>query len=231
MRTHVVLVHSPLVGPLTWRPVAAWLAAAGHPVRVPALPPPVGDGPYWQKAVRAVRDGLGDLAPGTPVVLVAHSNAGLYVPVLRAALQLPVTASVFVDASLPARSGATPVGTARMRELLRPMAVDGVLPRWSDWWAESEVAALFPDAETRRAVAGEQPRLPLAYFEQEVPVPAGWDDHPCAYVRFSGGYEEAAREAQARGWRVEVLSGGHLQQLVDPAGVGRLILECAERAA
>jgi hypothetical protein len=40
------------------------------------------------------------------------------------------------------------------------MEPDGCLPRWSDWWSE-EVAAVLPDADVRREVVEDQPRLPL----------------------------------------------------------------------
>ena len=34
------------------------------------------------------------------------------------------------------------------------------------------------------AEADEQPRLPISFFEQRIPVPAGWDDRPCAFLMF-----------------------------------------------
>ncbi|MZD10276.1 alpha/beta hydrolase [Streptomyces sp. SID5785] len=228
MRPTFVLVHSPSVGPATWRPVAEHLTAAGHRVRLPSLLH-VGDGapPYWPRAVAAVRASLHGLPADTPIVLVAHSNAGLFLPVIRDGLDHRVAASVFVDAALPARSGATPVAPPGLLDVLRASAVAGRLPRWTDWWDEADVAPMFPDDRTRRAVVDEQPRLPLAYYEQEIPVPAGWDDHPCAYLLFAPPYEDAAAEAEARGWRTARLPGEHLHQLVDPAGTARLVAELA----
>jgi hypothetical protein len=37
---------------------------------------------------------------------------------------------------------------------------------------------MFPAPRAREVVTREQPRLPLAYHLQQVPVPARWDDHP-----------------------------------------------------
>ncbi|MFB7746260.1 alpha/beta hydrolase [Streptomyces sp. NPDC056132] len=220
-----VLVHSPSVGPATWAGVAERMSAAGHAVRVPSLLS-VGKGapPFWPSAAAAVSRCVADVPDDRPLVLVAHSNAGLFVPTVRAALPHPVAASVFVDAALPARDGATPVAGPELLHFLRPLAADGVLPRWTDWWDEADVAPMFADAPTRRAIVEEQPRLPLSYYEQAVPVPPGWDDHPCAYVLFGPPYEAEAREARARGWRVAHLPGEHLHQTVDPAATTELIM-------
>jgi hypothetical protein len=223
-----VLVHSPSVGPSTWAGVAEHLAAEGHAVRVPSLLDVGSDGPpFWPRAAAAVRESLAGVPEDRPVVLVAHSNAGLFLPSVRAALPHPVRASVFVDAALPARTGETPVAGPELLAFLRPLAVDGVLPRWTDWWDEADVAPMFADPGIRRTVVEEQPRLPLSYYEQAVPVPPGWDDHPCAYVLFGPPYEAEAEEARARGWTVAHLPGAHLHQTVDPAGTAALITELA----
>jgi hypothetical protein len=232
MRPVFVLVHSLSLGPASWRPVADRLTAAGYEVRVPSLVH-VGAGapPFWPRAVAAVRDGLREVPAGSPVVLVAHSNAGLSVPVIRSALDHPVAASVFVDAALPAPAGETPAAEPGFVEsFLRPKAVDGVLPRWTDWWDEADVAVLFPDAATRRAVVEEQPAMPMAYYEQSIPVPEGWDDHPCSYLLFGPPYDAEYAEALGRGWRGAHLPGEHLHQLVDPAGTARLLAELSGAA-
>ncbi|HEY3501792.1 MAG TPA: alpha/beta fold hydrolase [Actinocatenispora sp.] len=223
-----VLVHSPSVGPSTWRPVADRLAAAGFATRVPSLTHVAyGGAPFWPRIVAAVRAAVADVPVERPVVLVAHSNAGLLLPVIRAGLTRQVAASVFVDATLPARAGSTPVAPPDLVDALRAIATDGLLPRWTDWWDEADVAPLFPDPVTRFIVTAEQPALPLSYFEQAVPVPAGWDDHPRVYLRFSAAYEPEVREAAARGWPVAYLPGGHLHQLVDPDAVARYLLAAA----
>jgi hypothetical protein len=84
------------------------------------------------------------------LVLVAHSNAGLFIP---------------------SASGAVPVVPPELLALLRDKASGGLLPRWTDWWDEAEVAALFPDQATRQMVTEEEPTLPLAYYEASVPCP------------------------------------------------------------
>ncbi len=226
MRPTFVLVHSPSVGPATWRPVAERLAAAGYRVRVPSLlQVATGEPPFWPRIASAVRRDLSRLPTTCPLILVAHSNAGIFLPAIRSGLDQPVLGSVFVDAALPARAGSTAVAPPALLEFLRPMAVHGILPRWTDWWDEADVAPMFTDPTIRQTVIAEQPRLPLSYYEQEVPVPAGWDDHPCSYLLFGPPYDDLAAEARTRGWRVAHLPGAHLHQLVDPAGTARGILE------
>ena len=215
-----VLVHSPSVGPATWAPVAGLLRARGATVLVPTLTGVGAAGPpFWPRVAEVVGAAVDGLPPAQPVVLVAHSNAGLLVPVVAAASPRPVAGCLFVDASLPARSGSTPVASAEDVAALRGRAVDGWLPPWTTWFDDADVAPMFPDARTRAEVEAEQPRLPLSYYEQQIPVPVGWDAEPCGYLLFSPPYEPVANEAAARGWAVERIPGRHLHHLADPAGV------------
>jgi hypothetical protein len=46
-------------------------------------------------------------------------------------------------------------------------------------------------------------------------------------VLFSQGYEGQAEEARGRGWPVRTVSGEHLHQVVDPAGVASALLDLA----
>jgi hypothetical protein len=230
MAASFVLIHSPSVGPRTWQPVAHRLTALGWEAVVPSLLHVTDHGPpYWPQVVEAVRAGLGTVTQDQGVVLVAHSNAGLFIPVITAALPGQVLGAIFVDAALPPASGAAPVAPPELLVLLRAKASGGRLPRWTDWWDEEEVAPLFPDQVTRQAVTEEQPRLPLAYYEASVPVPAGWDTRPCAYLLFGPPYDELAAEAHGRGWIVEQLPGRHLHQLVDPDSVARSLLAAADQ--
>ena len=226
MKPIFVLVHSPSVGPSTWIPVADYLVSAGYRARVPSLLRACeGAPPYWPQIVGAVQDDLGQVPGDAPLVLVVHSNAGLFLPAVRSQLPQRVIGSIFVDAALPARSGSTSVASPEMLDFLRPLAVNGRLPRWTDWWDEADVAPMFPDEVARQTVVAEQPNLPLAYYEQAVPVPDGWDDHPCSYLLFGPPYDVLAAEARERGWRVAHLPGEHLHQIVDPEGTARHLLE------
>ena len=221
-----VLVHSPAVGPRTWSDVAAELRLAGNTVLVPSLLPMVTAlPPFWPEAVRCVRESLLDVRDDADVTLVLHSNAGLLAPVLVDGLGRRVDAVVFVDAGLPGLEGPTPMAPAAFLPFLRDKSENGMLPLWTDWWDESDVAALFPDERTRREVSEEQPRLPLAYFEAMIPQVPGWDQGRCGYVLFNEAYRQEALDARARGWPVREVKGEHLHMLVDPAATAGAITD------
>jgi hypothetical protein len=124
----------------------------------------------------------------------------------------------------PALGDSTPVAPAPLLDFLRNKVDGDRLPPWTQWWDEEDIAPMFPNPQLRAAVTAEEPRLPLAYYEQTVPVPVGWDDVPCGYLLFGPPYDEVAVVARGRGWLVEELPGEHLHQIVDPdATADRLI--------
>src|SRR5262249_49591650 len=106
-RMRFVLVHSPAVGPATWRWVAETLRSQGHDAVVPNLcaAAQTGDPQYFaESAVDAV-------PPDGEVVLVGPSGAGPLLPVIATQLTDAPRMVVFVDAGLPhvtARSGRRP---------------------------------------------------------------------------------------------------------------------------
>lgn len=238
MDAAVCLLPSPLLGPACWRPVEALLTArTGWAVAGVARP---------RHAPRAGADVLGTFLAAIPqdrdVVLIPHSNAGLFVPSLAALRQ--VAGYVFVDAGLPGSSGAGPTagsaqdgpatGSARRVPMIAPefhrmlagkADSDGMLPPWTRWWDGEDLSALFPDARTREEVEREQHRLPLSYFGESVPVPDGWPDRPGAYLAFGETYAEERSAAAARGWPVATLAGEHLHMLVNPPQVADAIVE------
>ncbi|NJC71253.1 alpha/beta hydrolase [Planosporangium thailandense] len=221
-----VLVHSPSVGPLTWASTAQQLEGAGAVAIVPSLVG-VADAhpPFWRSVAENVAAAIDRLPQDQPVVIVAHSNAGLFVPAIVEAISRTIVGCLFVDAALPALAGPTPVASPELLEFLRAKVTGGRLPQWTQWWDESDVAPMFPDVQTRRAVSAEQPRLPLSYYEELVPTPDGWDSRPCGYLLFGPPYEPVADDARQRGWTVDHVPGQHLHQLVDPRAVAERIVE------
>ncbi len=210
--TRLVLLPSPLLGAASWAPVATELARRGHPVTLAA----------YDRTVRTPEEVLDELLAAVPdepdLVLVPHSNAGLYVAALAGRRRL--SGVVFADAGLPSSAAATPAAPPGLVEHLRALAgPDGLLPPWTSWWPSEDVDALFPDLPTRAAVEREQRRLPLSYFASTVPSPTGWEGLPGAFLAFGDAYADERDEARRRGWPVETLPGGHLHQLVDPPGV------------
>jgi hypothetical protein len=225
-----VLVHSLLLGPQTWAPVAARLTASGAATVVPSLLDVAdADPPFWPSVVNKVNSAVSQLPQGQPLFLVAHSNAGPFVPVIVDAAQHPVVGCLFVDARLPSRTGPTPAASPERLSFLRAKATEGRLPQWTTWWDEDEVALLFPDEQTRLKVSAEQPRLPLSYYEQQIPVPDGWDNRPSGYLLFGPPYDHMAQDARERGWDVEHVPGQHLHQLIDPDTVTARIVAMSHR--
>jgi hypothetical protein len=230
MQPVFVLVHSPSVGPLTWAPVADRLGARGHESVVPSLLDVADAGPpFWPRVVDDVNAAMSRLDQDRPVLLVAHSNAGLFMPLLVTHAVRPVRACLFVDAALPPPAGSTAAVPTELLDFLRGKVTDGRLPPWTDWWDEKDVAPMFPDPQSRAAVTAEQPRLPLAYYEQQVPTPAGWDRLPCGYLLFGPPYDEVAADARHRGWFVRELPGQHLHQIVDPDTTAARLITMAQR--
>ena len=138
----------------------------------------------------------------------SHSNAGVFVPVIERGLVQPVACSVFADATVSVARGHTPTAGEEFLPFLRSLTdPDGLCPGGTDWWDEDDVAPMFPSPQAREVITGEQPRLPLAYYQEQVPAPAGWDDHSCRYLLFSPAYQDQARQARQRGWPVQSLPG------------------------
>jgi len=227
MSRRFVLVHSPVVGPSTWVPVADWLSARGHVAIVVNLSD-VGDHdlPSWPFVAGRVAEAISG-ASGRAVV-VMHSHAGLYAPHIVAANPGRIEALLFADASIPPAEGEADMVPPEFLSALRAKATDGMLPRWTDWWPDEDMATLFPDDETRRRIVEEEPRLSLAYYEQVLPIEPGWTDLPCGYLTFSRGYEQEMAKARTRGWPVAEAPGEHLHMLVDPAAVGAALERLAE---
>ncbi len=212
-RPVLLLVPSPLVGPAVWRPVGHWLSGAGHDVEVVDLG-------AAERTPAGVVDAVVAAAGGRPVVLVPHSNAGLYAPHLSTLLD--VRATVYVDAALADDAATTALAPAHLLDMLTDLADDqGVLPVWTAWW--EDVDPLFPDVSSRAAVEVEQPQLALSYFHERLPVPEAWASAPAAYLSFGDTYADELGRARASGWPVATLAGGHLHPLHDPAAVGAAI--------
>ena len=214
MEPTLALLPSPLLGPSVWQRVAAELKSNGWSVTTVPISP---------TAPRTPEDVLQTFLLAVPadrdVILVPHSNAGLYVPSL--VRRGRVVGAVFVDAGLPPREGDVPLAPpAFFASLAGKADADGLLPPWTSWWDEADVAELFPNAAVRERVEREQSRLPLSYFAASLSVPLGWDDGlRGAYLAFGDTYGEDLESAADRGWPTTTMPARHLHTLMDPAAV------------
>ena len=213
------LLPSPLLGPACWRPVAAALAADGWAVA--EVPP---EQVASSTGAAALATFLAAIPEDRDVVLIPHSNAGLFVPSLAAARRRTL-GYVFADAGLPAAGEPVPMVPRQFYDMLAAKAdTDGMLPPWIQWWDGEDLSGLFPDAHTRAEVEAQQQRLPLSYFAESVLVPPGWPDRPGAYLAFGETYGPERAAAAALGWPVTTLPGEHLHMLVNPAEVAAALI-------
>jgi hypothetical protein len=86
---------------------------------------------------------------------------------------------------------------------------------------------LVPDERVRADLEAEMPRLPLSYFEANVPLPNDWATrHPCAYVLLSTPYGQSATEARAYDWpTIEIDGVQHLAIATNPIPVTEALLD------
>jgi hypothetical protein len=192
-----VLIHSPLVGPITWRLVADELHGRGVAAVTPSLHDArCSSGAYWQRHVNCVSSALRAVPAEQHLVLVGHSGAGPLLPAIGSAVTQPVAAYVFVDAALPGRDGQSRLDLfdANEAERFRAAATGGMIPTvWRN--------------------------------DEPLPVPSDWPDAPRGYLRFSAPYESDAQRAGSLGWQVREMAGGHFHMLVDPVAVTDALLD------
>ena len=227
MNNAFVLIHSPLVGPLTWSLVADQMRARGLDVVVPALEDsPDSKEPFWKQHADSVAQTLAHTPTGTSLTLVAHSGAGPLLPAIGQSLASPVHAYVFVDAGIP-RDWASRLDLMKSED-----------PEWAEQfqheleqgerfptWSFDDLQEVLPDEELRRKMVAQIRPRGLGFFIESIPVFDGWPDAPCIYIQFSAAYEQPAGQAQKAGWPTYKLEAGHFHMLVDPVVVTASILE------
>lgn len=213
----ILFIHSPLVGPSTWTASAELMARRGFRVSVPDLTGSLERPPsMWKALVDTAVDGAATLVG--EVAIVGHSGAGAFLPAIAGGLDDRAVSLLFVDAVLPPLSGhhETP---ARLRALLDEQTVDGRLRRWLEWWPDDVVSELVPDAAERAALLTDMPSVPRSFYDESVPVPEGWMDRHCAYLKLSDAYDAEFALAGRRGWQRKELDADHLAIRTQPQRV------------
>ncbi len=227
MATTLILIHSPLTGPLTWQTAAAYLRRNGRQVVVPSLASAMSEGPpYYRNLARAVADAIAAADLSGAVALIAHSGAGALLPAILEASRAAVECAVFVDAILP-HPGASWMDTAPqpLRDKLDRISRGGTLPSWNNWIPAEALAASLPDADMRRRFVGELREIPRAYLEERAPQTAGWPPARCAFLQLSAAYVREADDAEAMGWPVRREIADHLGMLTQPERIAA-VLHC-----
>ena len=221
--THWLVLPSPFLGPGAYAPLVDALRGVDEDASVATYAePPV--------AAELVAAWSATAARVDDAVLVPHSNAGHLAPLVSDRCGgLPV---VFMDAALPAPSGASPLVPAELRSQLAGLADDGMLPAWTRWWPRHDLVDVLPGDWFDRidAIA---PRVPLDYVDEAVEMPDGWEGGRCAYLAFGEAYAEELARVRELGWPHRVVAGRHLQCLLAPgetaAGLRGLLAELTAR--
>jgi hypothetical protein len=134
---------------------------------------------------------------------------------------------VFVDAGLPATTTDTPLMPEAFLKQLSAIAVDGLLPPWSEWFGPGVMASLIPDPNKFELIEFELPRIPLSYFYGSVPPVQKWPAERNGYVLLSDGYLDDAEEARRRGWPVVQLLGEHLDLITKAPEVALAVVQAS----
>lgn len=159
-------------------------------------------------------------------LLVAHSNAGLPSPVVRSRTNSR-TRIVFMDAALLPEAGKSSLAPPALRDAVASLADErGVLPPWTRWWPQETVRTVIP-GDLVQAIDGACPRLPVAYFDQNIEVPHGWTSAPNAYLAFGETYAAELDFARGLFWPTDRIEGAHLQFLHEPVLVAERVLALA----
>lgn len=225
-----VLVHSPLLSPVFWEPVAAVLREREQVV----ITTDTSRALAMKRGYADAQAGLVASAVDSDMVrLVAHSGAGPILPAIAEKLRsggVTVSDSIFVDAALPhpGRSRFAVLPGPALAHLLT-MLIDGWLPPWPFWWSPEDLREMVPDAGLRHRLVAACPRLPVGLFSE--PMPAG--DRTAMgrprFCRLSSTYDAAADQAARDGWEVTRLEAHHLAPMTDPQSVAAAVKELAAR--
>jgi pimeloyl-ACP methyl ester carboxylesterase len=221
-----VLIHSPLVGGLTWRLVADQMRERGLDGIVPTLNDSPSSGePYWKQHTQSISKAFTTIPKDIPVILVAHSGAGSLLPAIRHALPNPVHAYVFADAGIP-MNDSTRLDLMRSEDPEWASQFQKELERGERFptWSSDDLREIVPDDDLREQLVAELNPRGLDFFTEPIPVFDGFPDAPCIYIQFSAPYERPAVHAREAGWSTYKLDAGHFHMLVDPEAVTDLIV-------
>lgn len=221
-----LLIHSPLVGHVTWKPTSEFLVALGNRVVVPRLSNPATiDSSYFEYHGRQVLDQIPSRLDG-PCMVVGHSGAGALLPLLKQLLGDDARLA-FVDSDLPrvgrSRFDLFPDGLA---DKWRTQAEGGIL---SATWTEEALSGLIIDDGLREQFSCELRPTPIEVYEEPIPLGPPRDSSRTAYVLLSASYSEAYRNAKKLGWVLKKRDSSHFHMLNEPEDMAWILLRIAEQ--
>lgn len=232
MANTFLLIHSPLVGPLSWGPVAETLRGSGRGALVPDYVSWTDEPAGQYRRLAATAANIASHEPAGSIVLVGHSGAGGLLPLIAEALQGRVGTIVFVDAILPhpGRSWFDTVPSS-MADELRAREMVGFLPPWTGWITPAQLTRAVPEQRLRDAFAADVKAAPVSFLDEPAPEVPEWPPRRMAYLQLSASYAPEAAEAERRGWEVQRRAFGHLGILNHPEQVAKALIELTSSLA
>jgi Alpha/beta hydrolase family len=228
-----VLIHSPLVGGLTWALVAERMRHHGQSVIIPTLSDSTtSKEPFWRQHAESVSQALIDVPQQANLILVAHSGAGPLLPAIRQSIPNPIRAYVFVDAGIP-RDGATRLDMMKSEDSEWAEQFEKKLRHGAHFpdWSSEDLREIIPDETLREKLVAEIHPRRLDFFTEPIPVFPGWPDAPCVYILFSPPYTKVEMLARQNGWRTYKMEAGHFHMLVDAGAVADIIMKSIHESA
>lgn len=179
--------------------------------------------PYWKRHIEAIARSI-ESETLDEVLLVGHSGAGRILPVAGQRLSARIAGYVFVDSDIPTKTESRLEAMPHeVEQQFRDAAENGLLPVWPEEVFEHEIH----DKEIRARLVSELSPLPLAVYEEAIPLPPTWPDSKCAYLRLSHRYPHAEAHAEAEGWDIHRFEGDHFFMLVAPDEVASALAHIA----
>lgn len=225
------LIHSPLVGPSTWKLVASQLQKQNYQVIVPTLVDSGADTKtFWEQHAESASETINGATADGACLLVGHSGAGPILPAIGERLRQPPDGYIFVDAGLPSdqvsRLDMMKCESSQWADKFEGyLAAGGRYPDWSN----TDLRSLIPDNDLRQQLLKEISARALSFFTEQISVPDSWVGTPCGYVQFTETYRVPANRAKEWKWPFIRFQAGHFHMLVEPIVVADALVQIGKQ--
>ena len=221
-----VLIHSPLVGPLSWKLTAEALTSTGLRSDHTADHQPDGSNRQLSSAARRSDSGPTAGRAGSRRVLgLAQWSRCFASSATRGGGSF--VSLIFVDCDLPEQGKSRfDQFPADLHAAFRAQASDGMLPLL---WSEADLESTLVCADIRRRFVEELRPTPLRVYDEPIPVGIGAEDRDHGYVLLTKQYGDSFDIASARGWVTERRESSHFHLLNQPAKMAEILVSVGTR--
>lgn len=222
-----ILIHSPLVGSYTWHAVGIELKQRGHRVFVPDLyDTEAAEEPYWKQEVDSVLQQIPTTGLSEPIILVAHSGAGVLLPAICHAMTQPVFKCIYVDAMLPPQQPCSRLDMLRTEDSEWADALEADLGNGVKFpnWTEEQLIEVIPMQQDHLRILEQMKPRGLDFFTEVMPAFESYAATPSAYLKLSTTYQMYLKQAIRSGWQTHQIEGGHFHMLNAPSEVADIII-------